>query len=127
MKDLLTLILTNITTHPDKAQVDQTQEDGVDVYTITVEPDDMGRVIGKSGKVIRAIRTLVYVAGIRSGTRARVKLNAGEEVAGQEPSALGASGQTLEDEIDLSEELPQEKQEETTAETTPQETDDTKE
>lgn len=74
MKALLDTILKSITTQPDAIVIDQTMEGDTEVYTITVAPDDMGRVIGKSGKVINAIRNIVHVAAIRNQKRARVKL-----------------------------------------------------
>ena len=80
MKELLELILHNITTHPDDVVIDETEEDGRKVFTITVNPEDMGRVIGKSGKVIRAIRSLAHVVAIRQGERYRINV---AEVDGQ--------------------------------------------
>ena len=80
MKELIELILKHITLHPEEIEITETKEDDVDVYTINVNPEDMGRVIGKSGKVIRAIRSLVHVAAIRSNVKARVKLEETNEI-----------------------------------------------
>ena len=74
MQELLDLILKNITTHPDDVVIDTSTEDNIIIYTITVNPEDMGRVIGKSGKVIRAIRSLAHVVGIRKNERYRVNV-----------------------------------------------------
>lgn len=74
MHDLLSMILSQITTHPDDVQIHQSEEDGREVYTIHVHPDDMGRVIGKSGKVIQAIRSLAHVVAIRQNTRYRINV-----------------------------------------------------
>ena len=74
MKDFLQLILTNITTHPESVVIEESQEEGYDVYTLTVDPEDMGRVIGKDGKVIKAIRSLAHVVAIRQNKRVRIKL-----------------------------------------------------
>lgn len=75
MQELLDLILKNITTHPEDAVIQESTEGDVTVYTITVHPEDMGRVIGKDGKVIRAIRSLAHVVAIRQGKRYRITLN----------------------------------------------------
>ena len=83
MKELLELILQNITTNPDDVVIEESQEDGRIVYTITVNPEDMGRVIGKDGKVIRAIRSLAHVVSIRKGERYRIKLAETDEPAPQ--------------------------------------------
>jgi uncharacterized protein len=74
MHDLLELILKNITTFPDDVVIEMANEDGREVYTITVNPDDMGRVIGKNGKVIQAIRSLAHVVAIRQNKHFRIKL-----------------------------------------------------
>lgn len=74
MKDFLELILKNITTHPEAVVIEEGQEEGYDVYTITVDQEDMGRVIGKDGKVIKAIRSLAHVVAIRQNKRVRIKL-----------------------------------------------------
>ncbi|OGV96402.1 hypothetical protein A2W24_04710 [Microgenomates group bacterium RBG_16_45_19] len=96
MKDFLTLILTNITTHPEAVVIDTGEEDGYEVYTLTVDPEDMGRVIGKDGKVIKAIRSLAHVVAIRQNKRVRIKLNdAGQPGA---PEATAAPAKTPEKE-----------------------------
>jgi uncharacterized protein len=74
MKDLLELILKNIVTNPDAIEITVGQEEDREVYTIKVDPADMGRVIGKSGKVIKAIRALAHVAAIRQDKRFRINL-----------------------------------------------------
>jgi len=75
MKQLVEYILTNITQKPEKVQVTETIDDnGLHLINISVDPEDMGRVIGKSGKVIHAIRNLVRVAAIQKNLRVRVML-----------------------------------------------------
>lgn len=75
MNDLLTTILKNITTKPDAVSVVMAPEGDVEVYTISVDPEDVGRVIGKSGKVIRAIRSLAHVAAVHAQKKVRVHLD----------------------------------------------------
>jgi predicted RNA-binding protein YlqC (UPF0109 family) len=75
MNDLLTTILKNITTKPDAVSVVMAPEGDVELYTISVDPDDVGRVIGKSGKVIRAIRSLCHVAAVHAQKKVRVHLD----------------------------------------------------
>ncbi len=74
MKDLLDLIIKNITLHPDEAVIDEQDMGDSVVYTIHVHAEDMGRVIGKSGKVIKAIRSLSHVAGIRHNKHFRINV-----------------------------------------------------
>jgi len=87
MRELLELILKNITTHPDEVIIEMANEEGREIYNITVNPEDMGRVIGKNGKVIRAIRSLAHVIAIRQGKRFRINVT---EIGGQ-PSVPGAA------------------------------------
>lgn len=74
MKDLLDLIIKNITLHPEEAVIDEQDMGDSVVYTIHVHAEDMGRVIGKSGKVIKAIRSLSHVAGIRNNKHFRINV-----------------------------------------------------
>ncbi len=52
----------------------ETLEDGAVVYRISVAPEDMGRVIGKQGRVAKAIRTVVRAASVKSGEKAMVEI-----------------------------------------------------
>lgn len=74
MKDVLDYILKNITTQPADVEVKEALEDGTTNLTITVHPDDVGRVIGKEGKIIKAIRSIMRVAAIQKGLRVRVSV-----------------------------------------------------
>jgi len=96
MEELLDIILKNITTHPDEVKVTSEIQEGSTVYTITVHPEDMGRVIGKSGKVIRAIRSLAHVIGIRKNERYRINV---AEVGDSSPTSTPASADTNDEEL----------------------------
>lgn len=75
MKQLIEYIVSNIVNHPENVTVTETEvEPGVTKYIIDVNPEDIGRVIGKQGKVIKAIRQIVRIAAIQKGTRAIVDL-----------------------------------------------------
>ena len=54
---------------PDKVFVDQFDEDGEIVIELEVAEDDMGRVIGKGGKIARAMRNLLHAAGDKADQR----------------------------------------------------------
>lgn len=58
-----------------------TEDKDLTKYLIKVDPEDVGRVIGKQGKVIKSIRQIVRIASIQKGTRATVDLL--EEVVSQ--------------------------------------------
>lgn len=114
MQELLDLILKNIVTHPEAIEITPSTEEGRDIYTIKVDPEDMGRVIGKNGKVIKAIRALAHVVAIRQGKRFRINLadEAGntENLADTESDPkVEPKTEDISDVIDLSEDTPEEK------------------
>ncbi len=76
MIDLLQYILTNITDHPDDIHIDETLDPvtNTKILNITVHPEDMGKVIGKGGKIITAIRELVRIKAIKLNQRVKVVL-----------------------------------------------------
>lgn len=65
MKQLLEFIAASIVDYPDKVKVEELKEEnGFTRLTLTVAPEDMGRVIGKKGRIINAIRDLIKVKAI---------------------------------------------------------------
>ena len=66
MKELTNLIVKNIVDHPDKVDITQEEEAGFLNLKLSVSPEDMGKVIGKGGKVIKAIRTLLKIGAIKT-------------------------------------------------------------
>ncbi len=72
MKTLIEFILNHLVSHPEDVVVEETTDYSGSVYKITVNPDDMGRIIGRGGAVIKAIRRLVSVKAIKDGVRAQV-------------------------------------------------------
>lgn len=72
MKQLLEYIVPNIVNHPEDVVISETEADGIVNLSIKVNPDDMGRVIGKSGKVIKAIRQIGRIIAIKKGVRVNI-------------------------------------------------------
>jgi predicted RNA-binding protein YlqC (UPF0109 family) len=74
MKELIEYMARAIVDKPDDVEV--TEEDGDDhiVFHLRVAEEDMGRVIGKQGRVANAMRTLLKVAAIRRGERAVLEI-----------------------------------------------------
>jgi len=67
METLLRFILENIVDHPDMIVINQYQNDyGVTVLEASVDPEDMGKVIGKEGNIISAIRRILKIKAIKS-------------------------------------------------------------
>jgi predicted RNA-binding protein YlqC (UPF0109 family) len=59
---------------PDKVEVSGTESDARVELELRVAPDDMGRVIGRQGRTIRAIRTVVKAASVKAGKRVTVEV-----------------------------------------------------
>ncbi len=88
MKQLIEYIVSNIVNHPESVVIseEQTEDKEATKYLIKVDPEDVGRVIGKQGKVIKSIRQIVRIAAIQKGTRAIVDLlEDGIEAKKEEP------------------------------------------
>lgn len=68
MKDTLLFILSQIVEHPEDVQIDEATENDRTVYTIHANPEDMGKIIGKSGRIIRAIRDLIKLMAAKNGS-----------------------------------------------------------
>lgn len=74
MQDILEFMLKNITTVPEDVKIDVEEAEGTSNYIITVNPADVGRIIGKEGKVIKAIRTIMRVIAIQRGVHVRISV-----------------------------------------------------
>ncbi|AVQ99022.1 KH domain-containing protein [Oceanobacillus sp. M65] len=62
MKALIESIVSSLVDYPDDIKITETEEEAKLVYHLTVHPDDVGKVIGKNGRIAKAIRTVVYAA-----------------------------------------------------------------
>lgn len=74
MKDLLEFIVTNLVSKPEAVKIDEQTENGNVNLNLTVDPSDMGLVIGKGGQTIRAIRKLLTVRAIAENVRVNLQL-----------------------------------------------------
>jgi len=74
MKDTLLFIVSAIVDNPDAVSIDEQEEDGITNFVITVDPTDMGKVIGKEGKVIRSIRNIMKIKAMKYDKHIKVSL-----------------------------------------------------
>ena len=74
MEKLVKYLAKNIVDSPDSVEVKKESEDGRDLLKLVVASEDMGKVIGKSGKVIKAIRTLLKIKAIKENKRIYLEL-----------------------------------------------------
>ena len=77
MKELLTAIVSGLVESPDEVTVtvDEPNEEGVVYYHIHVAENDMGRVIGKQGRIAKAIRVVMRAAANRENQKISVEID----------------------------------------------------
>jgi hypothetical protein len=69
MKELVEYIARNLVDNPDAVQVRESRGDYMVRVQLTVDPEEKGKVIGREGKIARAMRTIVNAAAARDGRR----------------------------------------------------------
>jgi predicted RNA-binding protein YlqC (UPF0109 family) len=77
MKELLMTIASGLVEDPTAVTVDEDAplEDGTIVFHLHVAPDDMGRVIGKQGRIAKAMRTVMRAAATRKDVKVSVEID----------------------------------------------------
>lgn len=77
LKDLLISITKGLVNDPDavSVDVDEPNEEGITVYHLHVAEDDMGRVIGKQGRIAKAIRVVMRAAATRNDEKITVEID----------------------------------------------------
>ncbi len=74
MKDILEFIVKQIVDNPDSVVIEETDDNGFVTLTITVAKEDMGKIIGKEGKIIRAIRNTMKIPAIKQQKKIQISL-----------------------------------------------------
>ncbi len=74
MKELLAYVAKNLVDHPDAVTVNQIDSDGETVLELHVAQEDMGKVIGRQGRIAKEIRTLIRSVAQRSGKKVFVEI-----------------------------------------------------
>ena len=74
MKETLHYIVSSIVENPDAVMIEEQDDNGVITLLISVANEDMGKVIGKEGKVIRSIRNIMKVKAMKHNVRISVSL-----------------------------------------------------
>lgn len=77
MKELLTAVASGLVENPEQVtvSVDEPNEEGVTVFHLHVAESDMGRVIGKQGRIAKAIRTVMRAAANRNDQKIAVEID----------------------------------------------------
>lgn len=93
----LEYVVKALVNHPEDIKIKRTIDEMGVLMSLDVHPDDMGKVIGRSGNTAKAIRILLRVVGMKNNARINLKINEPAGLGGQswqerkEPSAPNAS------------------------------------
>ncbi len=74
MKKALEFILLSIVDNQDKVKIEEHEENGIINFKVLVAKEDMGKVIGKNGKIIRSIRNVLKIPAIKQNKRINIEL-----------------------------------------------------
>jgi predicted RNA-binding protein YlqC (UPF0109 family) len=74
MKNLLEFILIHLVDHPEDVSIEETTDERGTLFVLHVNPEDIGRVIGKGGSVIHSIRNIAKIRAVKEGIQANVTL-----------------------------------------------------
>ena len=74
MEELVSFIAKNLVDEPDSVKVETREEGGTVVISLSVAPGDMGKVIGRQGRIAKAIRTVVKAASVREDKKYMVDI-----------------------------------------------------
>jgi predicted RNA-binding protein YlqC (UPF0109 family) len=74
MKELIETIAKALVDHPEAVRVNEVHKERLLVYQLSVHPDDMGKVIGKQGRIAKALRTVVSSAAVQANKRVTVDI-----------------------------------------------------
>jgi hypothetical protein len=74
MKELVEVIASALVDNPEEVVVTETEDENQIVLSLSVAPDDMGKVIGKQGRIAKAIRTVVRAAGSKGSKKIMVDI-----------------------------------------------------
>jgi uncharacterized protein len=80
-QQFLEYVIKALVDAPDKVKISRTVDEMGVLMTLEVGPEDMGKVIGRSGNTAKAVRTLLRVVGMKNNSRVNLKINEPEGAA----------------------------------------------
>jgi len=83
MKNLVELLVKALVDNQDKVNVTETTGSSVVIIEINVDPSDVGKIIGKEGRIANAIRTVVKAAGAKQNKKVTVEIVTGDKISGE--------------------------------------------
>ncbi|PIT91336.1 RNA-binding protein [Candidatus Kaiserbacteria bacterium CG10_big_fil_rev_8_21_14_0_10_49_17] len=99
----LEYVVKGLVDNPEKVSIDRTVDEMGVLLTLTVDQQDMGKIIGRSGNTAKAIRTLLRVVGMKNDARVNLKINEpdGGSGAAERPSEVTRSVDEAMEGLDL--------------------------
>jgi hypothetical protein len=74
MQTFVEYVVKGLVDHPEDVEVSAVERNGLTTYELRVSPGDAGKIIGRRGTTIQAIRSLLQVGAMKSGTRCQLEL-----------------------------------------------------
>jgi uncharacterized protein len=74
-QDFLEMVVKSIVAHPEDVKAERTIDERGVLLTLSINPEDMGYVIGRRGQTAQAIRTLLKIVGAKNNARVNLKIN----------------------------------------------------
>ena len=74
MQEFLEYVVKGLVRHPDEVSITPVERNGMTIYELRLNPEDVGRVIGKQGVAINAIRSLLQAGSAKKGLRCRLEI-----------------------------------------------------
>lgn len=95
-EELLNFIVKTLVDHPEDVQITRTVDEMGVLLTLKVNPEDMGKIIGKNGNTAKAIRTLLRIVGMKEQARVNLKIDEPANVSGAQSSAQNDASEVTE-------------------------------
>ncbi|MCI5108524.1 MAG: KH domain-containing protein [Candidatus Pacebacteria bacterium] len=89
-QEFLEFVVKTLVDNPDSVKVNRNVDEMGVLLTLDVHPEDMGKIIGRSGNTAKAIRTLLRVVGMKNNARVNLKINEPEGSTRRAPEAADA-------------------------------------
>ena len=98
-QEFLDYVVRGLVDHPESVKIRRTVDEMGVLLSLDVHPDDMGKIIGRSGNTAKAIRILLRVVGMKNNARVNLKINEPEGGRKSAPSSTSASENVSMDDV----------------------------
>lgn len=96
-QEFLEYLVKGLVDHPESVKITRTVDEMGVLLSLDVHPDDMGKIIGKSGNTAKAMRILLRVVGMKNNARVNLKIN--EPEGGRKPALKAADAEKSVDDV----------------------------